>query len=181
MKVDTRVSDQDAGAWLLERLGDEAEVLLLLQIQETVGWLSDRGCRWRSLSCEQRCWFLAGSIFDEGLRCGPVGLVTLLTSYRSLDAGKCSSVVDMIQDSGLGRATVEHFLSTTRSRMQMIEATVSLRGNVEVDGAFLSSFPISVNNPHYDQIWKIQNNAGKKAKKVPSRFPVLIQHPVCLC
>ena len=91
----------------------------------------------------------------------------------------------MIQDSGFGRTTVEHFLSALRGLEALagleLQTTMQLRGNIEVDGTFLSSFPISANNSHYyDQIWKIREKARTQKKTIPDKFLVETEVKFCL-
>jgi hypothetical protein len=91
----------------------------------------------------------------------------------------------MIQDSGFGRTTVEHFLSALRALEARagleLQATMQLSGNIEVDGTFLSSFPISANNSHYyDQIWKIREKARTQKKTIPDKFLVETNLKFCL-
>lgn len=187
VKQSSRMSDRDAVAWLLEnewiKKPKTCPECGAKHLSDLV-WPADRTCYWRCCSCENRCLLFGNSIFN-GLRCGPAGLVDLLNSYCSLDANKCPNVVDMIQDSGFGRTTVEHFLSALRALEARagleLQATMQLSGNIEVDGTFLSSFPISANNSHYyDQIWKIREKARTQKKTIPDKFLVETNLKFCL-
>ena len=126
----------------------------------------NRPASWRCRKCGQRLRFLAQTIFD-GLRCSLERVKTLLQKYAALSLTIRPAIADLVQASNLGHSTCKHFvdclteLEATAGRKLCQKGT--LRGRVEVDATFVTSYPVSKSNVHHLQ--EIQDLEEKRSRK----------------
>eukprot|EP00435_Cladocopium_sp_Y103_P038698 s1599_g10.t1 len=121
---------------------------------------------WRCLTpgCGDRMGVLSGSIFN-GLRCLLAGIQKMLHVYSRLSLTVRPAVADMVQQSNLGRTTCAHFVEVLRE-LESAEGLrlctkAKLQGRVEVDGTFVSSYPVSRDSPAVPTgIWSLRLRSG---------------------
>eukprot|EP00435_Cladocopium_sp_Y103_P073337 s28_g43.t1 len=143
----------------------------------------DRLPHWRCLTvgCGDRMGVLSASIFN-GLRCPLVGIQKMLHVYSRLSLTVRPSVADMVQQSNLGRKTCAHFVEVLRE-LESAEGLrlcrkAKLQGRVEVDGTFVSSYPVSKDSPHHRQ--EIMDLEDKRRRKGLEACKAYKAHIMCL-
>ena len=123
--------------------------------------------------------FLSHSIFN-GLRCGPLGLQTLLLAYCKLDLASSPSVVDLVQNAGYGDSCVRHFISALRALESEAGFNIcksqKLRTKVEVDATNLLTFHVSRHNTHYSEaIRSLERRLEKKGESIDNVYVAHVQ------
>ena len=176
LDIDVSNTDQEASQWLFEhgwlQEPERCESCQKCAFSDLL-WSESRCPHWRCLACGGKVHLLQSSIF-RGLRCGAIGLMRLLLCYAGLDANKVPRCTDVVQMSGFGRTTCEHFLATMRriesDAGKSLCSRARLHGNIEVDATFLTSFHVSEKNIHYyDQILALQQLATKRSQAKPRK------------
>ena len=130
---------------------------------------ADRLPHWRCLmhGCGDRLSVFGASIFN-GLRCPLAGLQKMLHVYCRLFLTVRPAVADMVQLSNLGRSAEGHHLCLK----------AKLQGRVEVDGTFVSSYPVSKDSPHHRK--EIQELQVKRSRKGLEPCKAYKAHIMCL-